>query len=274
MMSSSPHYTVLVNSCDAFEDCWHPFFKLFAKYWPDCDAKIRLNTETKNWSYELVQVQSTRVQHDAEERLPWSECLIRALDQVQTPLVLYLQEDYFIHRPVRSDLIRKAVKHMIDRPEVKHVGLTKHGSHGPYLKTDHDWLDLIRRDARYRISTQAGLWRVDALRSYLRPEENGWMFEIFGSWRAARRNETFLCADHDAAHGGRRLIISTLGSSRDAGCKGSSKYLRLTELTSTTLVVVSTYPSIPFCISLRLVRAFSKDPGTYWNSILGGDSSL
>jgi hypothetical protein len=28
------------------------------------------------------------------------------------------------------------------------------------------------------------------------------MFEIFGTWRASRRNETFLCADHDVAHGG------------------------------------------------------------------------
>jgi len=71
--------------------------------------------------------------------------LIRALDQVKTPLVLYFQEDYFIHRPVRSDLILKAVEHMIARPEVKHIGLTKHGSHGPYLKTDEDWLHLIPR---------------------------------------------------------------------------------------------------------------------------------
>lgn len=202
MKSVNPHFTVLVNSCDAFADCWHPFFQLFSKYWPNCDAKILLNTETKDWASEFARVECTQVQRDAVGRLPWSECLIRALDQVQTPLVLYFQEDYFIHRPVRSELVLKAVEHMIAQPEVKHIGLTKHGSHGPYLKTDQDWLHMIRRDARYRISTQAGLWRVDALRSYLRSEENGWMFEIFGTWRASRRNETFLCADHDPARGG------------------------------------------------------------------------
>ena len=202
MMSATPHYTVLVNSCDAFEDCWHPFFHLFSKYWPDCDAKILLNTESKHWTCEPARVACTQVQRGELERLPWSECLIRALDQVQTPLVLYFQEDYFINRPVRSELILKAVEHMVAHPEVKHVGLTKHGSHGPYRKTDQDWLHLIRRDARYRISTQAGLWRVDALKSYLRPEENGWMFEIFGTWRAARRNEMFLCTDYDPARGG------------------------------------------------------------------------
>ena len=201
-MLSSPHYTVLINSCDAFEDCWLPFFQLFSKYWPDCDAKILLNTEKKNWAYDYAHVECTQVQGGNPGRLPWSECLIRALDQIQTPLVLYLQEDYFIHQRVRSDVINSAVEHMIAHPEVKHIGLTKHGSHGPYLKTDQDWLKQVRRNARYRISTQAGLWRVDTLRSYLRPEENGWMFEIFGTWRASRRNDIFLCADYDLSRGG------------------------------------------------------------------------
>lgn len=201
-MIANSHYTVLVNSCDAFEDCWHPFFKLFSRYWPDCDAKILLNTETKKWACDLVEVKCTQVQRGESVRLPWSECLIRALDQVQTPLVLYFQEDYFIHHKVRSDLINRAVEYMIAHPETKHISLTKHGSPGPYIKTDQDWLHLVKRNARYRISTQAGLWRVDALRSYLRSEENGWMFEIFGTWRSSRRNEIFLSADHDRSSGG------------------------------------------------------------------------
>lgn len=201
-MPANSRYTVLVNSCDAFEDCWLPFFQLFSRYWVTCEAKILLNTERKNWACNLVHVECTQVQGGGSELLSWSKCLIRALDQVQTPLVLYFQEDYFIHQKVRSDLIHRSVDHMIANPQVKHIGLTKHGSHGPFLKTDQDWLHLIPRNARYRISTQAGLWRVDALRSYLRPEENGWMFEIFGTWRSSRRNDIFLCADHDPAHGG------------------------------------------------------------------------
>jgi hypothetical protein len=39
MMSANPHFTVLVNSCDAFEDCWQPFFQLFSRCWPACDAR-------------------------------------------------------------------------------------------------------------------------------------------------------------------------------------------------------------------------------------------
>jgi hypothetical protein len=195
-------FTVLVNSCDSFEDCWEPFFLLFSRYWPECVAPLLLVTETKDWIHERVNVCCTKVQRAGEGRLTWSECLIRSLDHVRTPLVLYFQDDYFLHRKVRVEIVERAVAHMMANPEIKHIGLTKHGSHGPYIPTEQEWLQMIRRDARYRISTQAGLWRVDTLRSYLRSEENGWMFEIFGTWRAAKRNDTFLCADHDARNGG------------------------------------------------------------------------
>jgi hypothetical protein len=201
-MSTNSKYTVLVNSCDAFEDCWHPFFHLFATYWPDCDARIILNTETKKWSHPRLNVQCTSVQSDSARRLTWSECLLNALDQIRTPLVLYFQEDYFLNCAVRSDVVNRAADFMIRNSEVKHVALTKHGSHGPYEPYHVDWLKTISQRAKYRISTQAALWRVDTLRSYLAPEENGWMFEIYGTWRSWRRPDCFLCAAFDLESGG------------------------------------------------------------------------
>jgi hypothetical protein len=91
---------------------------------------------------------------------------------------------------------------MINNPDVKHIALTNMGSAGPNESYKVNWLQRIRQNARYRISTQAALWRVEALKSYLRPEENGWMFEIYGTWRAHRRDECFLCACYDIEHGG------------------------------------------------------------------------
>jgi hypothetical protein len=195
-------YSILVNSSDGFEDCWDPFFTLFRKYWPQCGVPILLNTEKKIWQHPEINIHCTVVQEAQKNRLTWSECLINALDQIKTPLVLYFQEDYFIHQPVRAEAISLAAKYMTDHPEIKHIALTKHGSVGPYEVYDVDWLLKIRQNARYRISTQAALWRVDALKSYLCPEENGWMFEIYGTWRANNRAEIFLCVAHDGDHGG------------------------------------------------------------------------
>lgn len=43
-------YSILVNTCDKFEDCWNPFFKLFFLFWPDYNGVIYLNTEYKEYS--------------------------------------------------------------------------------------------------------------------------------------------------------------------------------------------------------------------------------
>jgi len=195
-------YSILINSSDGFEDCWNPFFTLLKKYWPECSAPIFLNTETKTWQHPEFDIHCTAVQGEQQRRLTWSECLISALDQIKTPWVLYFQEDYFIHQPVRAEVIAAAVQHMVAHPEVKHIALTRHGSLGPYENYPVEGLQQIRQKAKYRISTQAALWRVETLKSYLRPEENGWMFEIFGTWRARRRQECFLCAKFDNHHGG------------------------------------------------------------------------
>jgi hypothetical protein len=201
-MQINNNYSILVNSSDGFDDCWAPFFTLLQRYWPACDAKIYLNTEKKTCDYQGLDVTTTKVQGDSQERLSWSECLLKALDQIETPLVLYFQEDYFIHQSVRDDVIHHATEYMIDHPEVGHVALTRHCSLGPYEEHEESWLQVIRKNARYRISTQAALWRVDTLRSYLEAKENGWMFEIYGTWRAHKRDDIFLSTRWDEASGG------------------------------------------------------------------------
>lgn len=192
---SGADFTVLVNSCDAFEDCWFPFFQLLTRYWPELAAPVLLNTEKKSWSWPELKLGVSRVAANSAATMTWSECLIAALDQVTTPLVLYMQEDYFLRRRVRNSVVLDAALHMAQNPSVSHVALSQHGSRGPFDTYVTPEYQLIRPRAAYRISTQAALWRKDVLRSYVRPEENGWMFEIFGTLRAWRRANTFLVAN-------------------------------------------------------------------------------
>lgn len=189
-------FTILVNSSDGFADCWIPFFKLFTLYWPNCNLKILLNTETTDWSFPKLDLHCTQVGVGAE-KLTWSECLLRALDQIDTPLFLYLQEDYFLERQVDVSIVYDLVAMMEDDAKIKHIGLTHFGSHGPFHCTSDSRLWRLDQKARYRLSTQAGLWRTETLRSYVKPEENGWMFEIHGTKRARKRDECFLTVNRD-----------------------------------------------------------------------------
>lgn len=197
-LAISPPYTLLVNSCDSFSDCWTPFFTLLDRYWPRPHPPILLNTEKRDWSDARLEMSATRVQARIDRRLTWSECLEAALAQVKTPLVLYMQEDYFIESPVDAKRIDTLAQRMLESPEIGHIGLTHFGAGNPLLPNDAPGLSRVGAKASYRISTQAGLWQVDTLRSYILEWENAWMFELFGTVRSWKRNELFLTLDRTA----------------------------------------------------------------------------
>lgn len=206
----SQHATLFVNSSDGFQDCWHPFFKLLDLNWPQ-HGRVLLNTEARNWPESPAWVECSQVALTESSRLSWSECVIRGLQQIDTPLVLYMQEDYFLEQPVRHEVIVAATKHMMDNPRVSHIALTRHGSLPPFESYDNPRYARIAARARYRISTQAALWRRDALLSYLDPSENGWMFEILGTLRAWRRPDLFLVARYDQESGGPAMEYTHTG---------------------------------------------------------------
>jgi len=189
-------YTLLVNSCDAFADCWPPFFKLLQVYWPDCQVPILLNTETREFAQDGLAVKSSCVAKDSTRRLTWSEALLGALDQVETDLVLYVQEDYFLNTPVDVALIDEFAALML-KANLATVQLTTFGSDGPFHPTPHPLLWEIDRRAPYRIALQVALWNRDRLRAYLRAHENAWQFEILGTLRARRIPDRFYAVNRD-----------------------------------------------------------------------------
>jgi hypothetical protein len=193
--SDSELFTILVNSSDGYDDCWDPFFQLLDSYWQDLNVEIILNTGIKSYKNQrFPSLVCSQVEKSFKKKPTWSECLIEVLGRVRTPLVLYFQEDYFINKKVDVDRVMLAAEHMI-KNNISHVGLTPHGSYGPYLEYKDSRFKEIRQNAKYRISTQAGLWRVKDLRSYLNEAENGWMFEIFGTWRSRNNCDKFLIMD-------------------------------------------------------------------------------
>jgi hypothetical protein len=192
--------TVLVNSTDTFDDCWPPFFRLFKQYWPSCPCQLVLNTETREYSDTELQLSCSKVQAkdpSGSSRLSWSDCLIRCLDGIRTPYVLYLQEDYFLNGPVDQGFVAQCVDVMIEHA-VPHIRLMEVDDRARYQKSGlHPLLWKIDQRANYRVSLQAGLWGVAALKNLLRLGESAWTFERRGSVRAIAKPEVFLCQSLD-----------------------------------------------------------------------------
>ena len=198
--------TIVVNTSDGFEDCWPPFFQLFATYWPNCPYPVVLNTETKDFRFPGVAIRASRVAREAKRRLTWSECLARCLDDIATPFVLYLQEDFFLEAPVNQPLIETFLEELrASRADV--IRLMECDGSGPWAPTDNPLLWAVDQRAEYRIALQAALWRKSTLRGHLRAHENPWQMEVFGSARARRIHDRVLCVNRDLFHGEGREVF-------------------------------------------------------------------
>ncbi len=195
-MKSINNLTIFINTSDGFEDCWNPFFILFNKHWPNCNYPILLNTEFKDYKFPGLDITCTKAHIGINERkLTWSECLIRGLEKVETPYVLYLQEDYFFETNVNVDIISSFLNKMNSIKDIKYIGLTDIGNCGPFYDYLEDKRLVIVGNNKYRISTQAAIWDKETLLSYILPHENGWMFEIFGTMRSKKRSDLFLTSN-------------------------------------------------------------------------------
>lgn len=183
-MTDASTYTIFVNSTDSFEDTWEPFFHLLHDYWPSAGTVV-LNTERKRFSHPTVPVACTQVAHDGEGRVPWGECMLRGLDHIPTEIFMYLQDDYFLYAPVKTDVVEEAAR-IMRAERLDCLRLHECGDAGPYEPTAYPWLMSVSRTAAYRISLQAGLWTKTGMRKYLRAHESPWQMEHWGSKRAAK----------------------------------------------------------------------------------------
>ena len=43
--------SIIVNTCDAYEDVLKLFFAAFDEYWPECEYSVYINTEKKQYNY-------------------------------------------------------------------------------------------------------------------------------------------------------------------------------------------------------------------------------
>jgi hypothetical protein len=191
----SSNYSILINTTDSFEDCWIPFFTLFKKFWPEYDGKIYLNTETKEFSYPGLNIISIQNSKDNPGiRITWSECLLRALNTIDTEIILYMQEDYFLKDFVKNDIVEKYVQLMQSNSEMDCIHLTDQGSPAD-KRSNFEHLYTIPQKHQDRICCQAALWKRDVLKQYPRTYETAWNFEWWGSKRASILKHNFYVVD-------------------------------------------------------------------------------
>lgn len=182
-----PNVTFLINSCDKYEDAWHPFFECLWHFAGELPYPIILNTETKQYNsphYEILCVHSS-------PKATWSQRLIHVLESVSTKYVFFLLEDYFLKDKFDVDRFEKVVAYLDEHPDVAIVDIRPRWAKSAeeakrnrivYKDTTDSFVE--RDNERFNITCSPGIWRTEALKSILREHEDIWDFEYYSGIRA------------------------------------------------------------------------------------------
>lgn len=192
------NYALFLSTCDAFEDCWEPFFKLFRKYWPDFNSVIYMVTDSKVYHYEGLNIKCLNINTikgiPSTTNLSWGKRMRWAMEEIEEEIILFMQEDFFIRGRVQNEIINEFADLMFTHPEIKCLHLTR-----PKIlddsKSEFEHLYNMKLKQKYRVDCQPALWRKDELYEVMHDEDSPWQLEIFGSQRSAKMNRRYLIVD-------------------------------------------------------------------------------
>lgn len=160
--------SLIVCSCDKYEEIWNPFFVLLNKYWSTFPKPCFLLTETKKCSIDNVVTLNSKGN--------WSDRLLYSLKHVTQEYAILFLDDFFLMDYVNELEIKRLLGIMADNKDIA-VFYFKHSS--PQNSNKLEYGSYIKMDShkKYSINFQVGLWRIDALKEIMHPNKNPWEIE-------------------------------------------------------------------------------------------------
>lgn len=181
--------TVLVNSCDSYEDLWLPFFTLYRKYWGDKSVRLLLNTESKPFSMDGLQIESV---HCSEQS--YSARMRNALDHVKTDYVLIFLDDFFLRKPVDMGRIAQIIQWMESDHKIVYFNSDCTDVYTEWETDRFPGFKRIPPGSEYTLNLQVAIWRVDRLKSYWKFDVSPWEWEAYTNLRTFReKSKKFYC---------------------------------------------------------------------------------
>lgn len=174
--------SLLISSCDKYSVCWTPFLHGLYKYWPNHPKDIFFITNYKKPS----SGQAISIGEDQG----WANNLLFALEKIDTPFILYSQEDYWINSYVNDANIEQ-YEELLKNNIADYIRLY------PAPIPDKDFygdkrLGIISTRSEYRTSLQMALWRKEVFKTLISPDESPWDFERNGGFRSQKYGDRFL----------------------------------------------------------------------------------
>lgn len=187
--------TVIIGSVDKYSMAWPMFEHGFKKYWADCPWEVVAITNFKDFPIG----RTVKVGEDHS----WSESVRKGLEQVNTPYILWMMEDYWLTGPVDTQALVDFASYL-QQDKIDHIrllppapGLDLGAPITPNMECKHpfaedDRLWVFQDDGEYRASLAASLWKKDKFLEFLEDGKTPWDFEHDAGIKS-RGNDRHLC---------------------------------------------------------------------------------
>jgi len=172
---------IIVLSCDKYSDLWDPFFNLFFSNWPMCPYSVYLFSNEIDYKRKKVTTILSGKDFD------WTRSVRKCIEQISCEYLFFFLEDAFIISKVDSIAVEEIVNNAI----LEDVNYVRLRPSPPPDRTYNDDYGLIARDAMYRTSLFASIWKRDVFLDILQDGESAWAFEIQGTERSRKYNKFY-----------------------------------------------------------------------------------
>ena len=180
MNTRTSKISILVSSCDKYQEAWFPFFSFFSKYWPTCHYPKYLLTETMSFSGDMV----TTINSDKKA---WSSRLLDALCRIDSEYILFFLDDFFLMKPVKTEVLDQYVGYMERDKDISVIYL-KSIANQHRQSEKYSGLIEMEKGKKYYVNFQAALWRRTAFIDALLPNLSPWDIEENAKWERGEGN--------------------------------------------------------------------------------------
>lgn len=172
--------TIVINTCDTYNDVLKIFFYAFDEYWADCPYPIVINT---NSNADLPCAGPIRYHQTISTVDDWGARLRSTLGTVKTTFVLMVYDDFILNSHVSNSCIKKALELLKMQADAAVTYLTNTSL--PLAGEDHSALFIpVKERASYRLNSAPGIWRRNVLLKYTAIGDTPWAWEAFGTYRS------------------------------------------------------------------------------------------
>jgi hypothetical protein len=176
---------VILHSMDSYSKFWNPWYHLFNLHCKNHGPIIFLSEEKEpDFVNDVIHIKTGKGE--------WGKRLLMALEQIESELVFYMQEDFWCIKDfeLTDNILEMFEEYKMDQLHIKeNINLIK------TIKIKDNLLKFAQ-DSEYTQNHQFGLWRKNKLKDNVLPNENPWENEINGSIRLNKNPHNIYLLDY------------------------------------------------------------------------------